>query len=199
MPNDAGKPQRDQSAKTVPEKVPTTQAASPSFDCGNASAPDEQAICSDDGLAGLDIQTTNEWRQLRGTDKDSATRIAREFLTARKTCGMDKGCIRKSQEQALASFRSAGAPASSSGLRTVFPSFDCRKANAADELAICSDDRLSELDRQTTAAWRRRRDTDKESATQMAREFLRVRQACGSDKSCIRNSQEQALAKYRMP
>jgi len=84
------------------------RAASPSFDCDKTSAPDELAICADDGLASLDLQTTTEWRRLRGADKDSATRIARESLKVRKACGSDKGCVRKSQEQALANFRAAG-------------------------------------------------------------------------------------------
>ena len=88
--------------------VSIARAASPSFDCGKASDAADLAICSDDGLAELDIQTTAEWRRLRGSDKDSATRIAREFLKVRKACGSDKGCIRKSQEQALANFYAAG-------------------------------------------------------------------------------------------
>ena len=82
-------------------------ATSPSFNCAKASAPDERAICGDDALAELDRQTTAAWRHLRGTDYDRATRIARELLEARHACGSNKVCIKKSQEQALVSFRPA--------------------------------------------------------------------------------------------
>jgi len=56
------------------------QAATPGFNCAKASVPDELVMCADDELASLDRQTTAAWRRLRGTDKDAATRIAREFV-----------------------------------------------------------------------------------------------------------------------
>ena len=86
-------------------------AAAPSFNCAKASTPDELVIYADDELASLDRQTTAAWRRLRGTDKDRATRIAREFIATLQACGSNTSCIRKSQELALANFRAAGGSA----------------------------------------------------------------------------------------
>lgn len=85
----------------------SARAASPSFDCNKASAPDELAICADDGLARLDREAAAAWRKLRATDKTAATRIGRELQSQRRACGSDKTCIRKAQTWAIDEYASS--------------------------------------------------------------------------------------------
>lgn len=82
-------------------------AATPSFNCAKASAPDELAKCADNGTGQLGSSDHNRMAAT-GEDKESDTRIAREFIPARQACASNGDCIRKQQEQALVNFR-AGA------------------------------------------------------------------------------------------
>jgi uncharacterized protein len=78
------------------------------------------------------------------------------------------------------------------------PSFDCAKASTSDERAICSDSRLSELDRIVAAAYERARsEQGAEQVTAKARDLLASRRACGDNKLCILHQQLRAIATYR--
>jgi uncharacterized protein len=81
----------------------------------------------------------------------------------------------------LAAFAFTGSAAFAEG-----PSFDCKKAKAEDEIAICGDERLAELDRLTNAAYEEAlQASGRESARGAARDGLDARSACGSDVDCI--------------
>ena len=75
------------------------------------------------------------------------------------------------------------------------PSFDCRAARAADERAICADERLAELDRAIALAYKQTaaHKENVSSALGMAREALAARRACGSDRLCILDQQATEL------
>lgn len=78
------------------------------------------------------------------------------------------------------------------------PSFDCDKAAAADEIAICSSSELSELDNLMAAGFQfLKLRLGKTEANKVARPLLSLRQACGSDETCIRERQIDAVETYR--
>ena len=78
------------------------------------------------------------------------------------------------------------------------PSFDCAKAQTADEKAICADEQLSELDRLTARAFdEAKRTGGRAKAIAAARASLARRQGCNSDKACILAEQLGALESYR--
>ena len=73
-------------------------------------------------------------------------------------------------------------------------SFDCRKARTADEVAVCSDPLLSELDEIMADFYRRLRHYTQNFDNAMglqaqlvdeARDFLRRRADCGDDRDCL--------------
>ena len=73
-------------------------------------------------------------------------------------------------------------------------SFDCRKARTADEVAVCSDPLLSELDDIMADFYRRLRHYTQNFDNAMglqaqlvdeARDFLRRRADCGDDRTCL--------------
>src|SRR5262249_46768820 len=77
------------------------------------------------------------------------------------------------------------------------PSFDCAKARSSDERAICSDPRLSELDRLAAVAHGlARAKLGGQQVTERARELLSERRACGDNKLCIFDRQLRALETY---
>jgi len=76
------------------------------------------------------------------------------------------------------------------------PSFNCSKAQAPDERAICSDDRLAELDRAAAEGYRQARQKDSTDARDIAKETLAGRQACGADKLCILDQQVKAIGGF---
>jgi len=66
------------------------------------------------------------------------------------------------------------------------PSFDCAKASAPDEIAICDDAQLSELDRLAALAYdEARRASGRSSAQAVAHEGLALRSECSADRACI--------------
>ncbi len=89
--------------------VETAHSATPSFDCGNAQAPDERAICGDERLAELDRAVTEGYRQAKDKDASDARDIARETLAGRRACGADKLCILDQQVKAIGGFADLGA------------------------------------------------------------------------------------------
>ncbi len=79
-----------------------------------------------------------------------------------------------------------------SGPALAGPSFDCAKAGAADEKAICADPVLSDIDVAVTAAYARFEPSFQPKAT-VARLLLADRSQCGSDGACIAAVQSGAL------
>lgn len=77
-------------------------AAAQSFDCADASKPDEKAICANRTLANLDVKNATLYDVMnslvgmgvRGDQQDAE----RAFLKKREACGGDTGCIRAAYE-----------------------------------------------------------------------------------------------------
>lgn len=65
------------------------------------------------------------------------------------------------------------------------PSFSCNKARTLDEIAICSDARLAELDRLRDFDFQQAKHNDPQQAVQIARSILTARSFCGNDRVCI--------------
>ncbi len=74
------------------------------------------------------------------------------------------------------------------------PSFDCNKARFPDEFAICRTPQLAELDNLVAAGYAYLKSTrGRPFADEIGIPFWRLRQACQSDISCIRQRQIEAL------
>lgn len=87
------------------------RAAAPSFDCDNARAKDEVAICSSSELSMLDGLMDEGFRFLKGSMSASQARqIAHSLLSARQACGADTECIMKTQIEAINTYQRYGAP-----------------------------------------------------------------------------------------
>lgn len=65
------------------------------------------------------------------------------------------------------------------------PSFDCAKAVSLDEVTICADARLAELDKLYHKQFLIARRARRADAIQSARHLLRQRALCGNDRVCI--------------
>jgi uncharacterized protein len=81
-------------------------------------------------------------------------------------------------------------------------SFDCSKAAAPDERAVCADPRLSEMDDLISGAFNEVKQTSNSQDEQtmfvgFARNFLKDRRACGADRSCILASYVGVLMTYQ--
>lgn len=78
------------------------------------------------------------------------------------------------------------------------PSFDCDKAEAADEIAICNSKLLSELDSLLNFAYEdATAESGKAKARAVAREGISDRAACGSDETCIMAAQVTTLMQFQ--
>ncbi len=68
------------------------------------------------------------------------------------------------------------------------PSFPCEQARTLDEIAICSDVRLSELDRLQAAAFTAAKRRDARQAIKDAKARLERRSLCANDRECLLTS-----------
>jgi uncharacterized protein len=93
------------------------------------------------------------------------------------------------------SLEAATAPSSASG---VGPSFDCSKASALDERAICADPALSSTERtMTTTFGYVLKNYGALPVRELARESLRARRTCGADGACIKKSMLKSIREYQ--
>jgi uncharacterized protein/predicted aspartyl protease len=77
------------------------------------------------------------------------------------------------------------------------PSFNCAKAQTPDEIAICSSLELSQIDNAVAAGYQYlRRVSGDLLAKQTNMPFFQARRACGSDVSCIKARQFDAVKKF---
>jgi hypothetical protein len=84
------------------------------------------------------------------------------------------------------------------GQPTQGPSFDCKKARAPDELAICSDTELSRLDNLVVSGYNYLRSRyGARFAESIGDPLWRARHACGADVSCIKQKQLSAIDEYK--
>lgn len=86
--------------------------------------------------------------------------------------------------------------ANTGSAQSAHPSFDCAKALKPDERAICSDDRLAELDQAVSIAFGQAAQKSKGDARKMAVDSLGARRACGANRICILDQQIKALEGY---
>lgn len=77
--------------------------------------------------------------------------------------------------------------------RAANPSFNCRRAKAADERAICRDPRLAQLDQAVSIAYGQAEQHYKDDAKEIARDTLKARHACGANRLCILDQQVNAI------
>jgi len=74
------------------------------------------------------------------------------------------------------------------------PSFDCAKAKTPDEIAICGDPHLAQLDRLVALAFdEARRASGRAKVRAAARDGAAARAACGSDAACIQEAQVRLI------
>lgn len=76
------------------------------------------------------------------------------------------------------------------------PSFDCGKARRPDEQTICKDSRLAELDQAVTIAFGQAAKGFKKETRDAAKETLKARRSCGTDRLCILDQQVKAIEEY---
>lgn len=83
----------------------TTPSAAQSFNCNFARAPDEVAICQDDGLGALDERMSTLYFRVRaslgGAARADLEAEQAAWLRARRTCGRNFGCIERSYRQRI--------------------------------------------------------------------------------------------------
>ena len=73
------------------------------------------------------------------------------------------------------------------------PSFDCAKARTQDEIVICNDSRLAELDQAIAIGLSQISGDHKKSAIAVAKGTVKTRRSCGSSKLCIIDQQVNAI------
>lgn len=78
------------------------------------------------------------------------------------------------------------------------PSFDCAKARTPDELSICGDEQLAEVDTLVAKAFRTFKPSFQKAKT-VALRLLKDRNACGTDKTCIIGVQAMTLQTFSKP
>jgi hypothetical protein len=89
---------------------PTT-AATPSFNCANATYPDERAICSSTELSQLDTVLVAGYEYVRSRYGDQyAKTINAPLFQARRACESNLTCIKERQLAAIKTFEGLGAP-----------------------------------------------------------------------------------------
>jgi hypothetical protein len=81
---------------TVQPGPPSNSQGRPSFDCARAGTPGEVAVCSDSGLAALDVNMTTQYRRALTTASPGQTRLLQttrdRFVAYRDRCP-NRQCI----------------------------------------------------------------------------------------------------------
>ncbi len=91
----------------------------------------------------------------------------------------------------LSLFELFGAPEASA--KSFTPGFDCNRARYQDEITICNDQKLSELDQIVSRGYSQIKGESRSIAQDFLLNFLDVRHACGSTKLCILDTQDQLI------
>lgn len=76
-------------------------------------------------------------------------------------------------------------------------SFNCQKASSPDEVAICSNDDLSNLDDAMAAAFRQARSAAPKVVRPLSISLLSERKACGGDVTCLKGAMTKAIGAYK--
>ena len=96
----------------------------------------------------------------------------------------------------------AAASIAATTLPAAAASFDCAKATAPDEIAICQNPKLSERDTEMAALWFAYNKVPMLMGANGARrdaatDFLKMRSACGSDVACLGRVYDARIAALR--
>ena len=87
------------------------EAHAQSFNCAKASTPDEQVICQNSYLAGLDEQMASLYSELRAymsaPRKDALRNTQRTWLNSRQRCGFSEDCIAGHYTDRIAALQSS--------------------------------------------------------------------------------------------
>ncbi len=134
-----------------------------------------------------------QWRQLPPSEIDCIDQALRQhgasvdFLITRGLPPTDPR---------LAPYR-ANCPGEIAPQRAGQPSFNCAKVRTPDEIAICSNPELSELDNAVAVGYQAiLRARGEPFAKQTNIPLFRARQACGAEIACIRERQFDAIKAY---
>jgi len=85
-----------------------------------------------------------------------------------------------------------------SATKLVQPSFNCKSARAPDELVICANPELSQLDNAIVSGYAHLRQAKGDLfAKQTTVPLFQARQACGANRVCIRDRQIEAIRTYQ--
>lgn len=83
----------------------------PSFNCAQARAPDEFAICANPELSELDNGVAVGFQYFKQMNGDAAAKqVNTPLYQARQACGANQSCIRQKQIDAIIKYHDAGAP-----------------------------------------------------------------------------------------
>jgi uncharacterized protein len=90
--------------------MPPRDFARPAW-CPDARFPHERLVCTDAELAERDLRLASLWRQYRNTLSRAAEAWHKsDYFRQLKTCGADKSCIVREQENQMRRYRE-GLPA----------------------------------------------------------------------------------------
>jgi uncharacterized protein len=141
----------ERQGRGILSQAPSTADTRPSFDCLKARAPGERAICASQTLSRLDSELANRYRAWLDSHSGAASvsqRHQKEFLIARKKCGVNTSCLEEIYRQRIADFpgqplsrqfdeapfqthQSVGLATQNRAIKIVGkPSFDCAKPAA---------------------------------------------------------------------
>ncbi len=162
----------------------------PSFDCKVHYKDSEVTVCNNPELSILDNELDRVYGQASrgrgGAQREALTAQQRQWLAQRDSCSTDVDCL---AEQYRARIRDLAALPSQGAAANAQPSFDCKKHYLPAEVAICSNADLARLDVDLDKAYSqtsRGLSTSRRQALVMEqRQWLRGRDTCGSNVSCI--------------
>ncbi|WP_242558150.1 MULTISPECIES: lysozyme inhibitor LprI family protein [Pandoraea] len=86
--------------------VTPTRTFTTSFDCTRAVSDDEMAICSDPGLAAMDVELGRLYgdAQMSARDPASLRQSQLEWLASRRECGSELICLRRKYGERIGQF-----------------------------------------------------------------------------------------------
>jgi uncharacterized protein len=181
--------------------VGLTQAALGADWCAGAQSPAEVTICNSQNLVALDDQTSAAFaRALGASNKRQAQKLKlaqRSWLKARNECGNDLQCLGQIYNTRLSQLGSNATQTSAS------TSPWCDKAQTPAEIAVCGhpdlldmDNRLAQTYVQSLASA-----SAEQKTTLRARQraWLKNREDCRADVSCLERIYQAATSNIGMP
>lgn len=105
--------------------ITSTQTFTTSFDCTRAASDDEVTVCSDPGLAAMDVELGQLYRDAQASTQDphSLRQSQLDWLASRRSCGKELNCLRRRYGERIGQFNGSigSAPLTSAGPATEKP------------------------------------------------------------------------------